>query len=43
MRMLAETGLLNPFITMQEFSLINHDATIDKIKQQVVYPETLNY
>lgn len=38
--MLAETGLLNPFITMQEFSLINHDATIDKIKQLPLIQET---
>ena len=39
-RMLAETGLLNPFLTMQAFSLVNHDAAIDKIKQLPLLQET---
>lgn len=29
---LAEEGLFNPFLTLQSFSLVNHDSIIDKIK-----------
>ena len=38
--MLAEKGLLNPFISLQAFSLVNHDATIDSIKKLSRIPET---
>ena len=31
-RMLLEAGLINPMASLQLFSLINHDAIIDKIK-----------
>ena len=29
---LKEAGLVNPFISLQAFSLVNHDSVIDKIK-----------
>jgi integrase/recombinase XerD len=30
---LTECGVINPFISLQAFSLVNHDAVVDKIKQ----------
>lgn len=30
---LAEQGLINRFISLQAFTLVNHDAVVDKIKQ----------
>ena len=30
---LAESGIINPLISLQSFSLVNHDAVIDRIKQ----------
>jgi integrase len=30
---LAEAGIINPFISLQAFSLVNHDAIVDRIKQ----------
>jgi integrase/recombinase XerD len=30
---LTEAGILNPFISLQVFSLVNHDGIVDKIKQ----------
>lgn len=39
-RMLSATGLLNPMLSLQAFSLINHDATIDRIKQLPEWKET---
>jgi len=39
-RMLAIAGLLNPMNSLQAFSLVNHDAIIDKIKQISAWQET---
>lgn len=39
-RLLSEAGLLNPMLTLQSFSLINHDNIIDKIKQLPSLQET---
>ncbi|MFQ5729323.1 MAG: tyrosine recombinase XerC [Waddliaceae bacterium] len=30
---LSEHGIINPFISLQAFSLVNHDAVVDRIKQ----------
>lgn len=30
---LAESGIINPFVSLQSFSLVNHDAIVDRIKQ----------
>lgn len=30
---LAESGIINPLISLQAFSLVNHDAMVDRIKQ----------
>ena len=38
--MLAVTGLLNPLMSLQMFSMINHDSIIDQIKQIVEWSET---
>ena len=32
LRKLAEMGLLSPFINLQAFALVNHEAVIDQIK-----------
>ena len=32
LRKLAELGLLSPFMTLQAFALINHEAVVDRIK-----------
>ena len=40
MNMLCGIGLVNPSINLQAFSLINHDAVIDRIKQLPYFSET---
>ncbi|WP_143876415.1 tyrosine-type recombinase/integrase [Waddlia chondrophila] len=37
---LTELGIINPFISLQSFSLVNHDAAIDRIKQLPDLKET---
>lgn len=39
-RKLAAAGLINPTISLQSFSLINHDAIVDRIKQVTDLQET---
>lgn len=39
-RMLTAAGLLNPSMSLQAFSLVNHDAIIDRIKQVSSWQET---
>ncbi len=39
-RMLAVAGFINPMISLQAFSLINHDVIIDRIKQVSDWKET---
>jgi integrase len=39
-RMLSIAGLINPMMSLQAFSLINHDSIIDKIKQVSEWQET---
>lgn len=39
-KMLSTAGLLNPLISLQAFSLVNHDAIIDKIKLVSPWQET---
>ena len=40
LNMLAGIGLIDPLITLQGFSLVNHDAIVDKIKQLPYIQET---
>lgn len=40
MNVLILIGIINPLMTMQAFSLVNHDAIVDKIKQIPEWQET---
>ncbi|MCE5315975.1 MAG: site-specific integrase [Parachlamydia sp.] len=40
MRRLTNAGLIDPMITLQAFSLVNHDAIVDKIKHLPEVQET---
>lgn len=39
-RMLSAAGMINPMLSLQMFSLVNHDAIVDRIKQIDDWQET---
>lgn len=39
-RILATVGFINPMISLQAFSMVNHEAVIDRIKQVTDWKET---